>query len=63
MCILKDLSKEFLANAIETLENLSKEDRFIGLISHVDELKDAIEAKILITYDPSSGSSLEIVDD
>ena len=29
------LSKEFLANAIETLEKLSKEDRFIGLISHV----------------------------
>lgn len=57
------LSKEFLANAIETLEKLSKEDRFIGLISHVDELKDAIEAKILITYDPSCGSSLEIVDD
>lgn len=57
------LSKEFLANAIETIEKLSKENRFVGLISHVDELKDAIEAKILITYDPSQGSSLEIVDD
>ena len=57
------LSKEFLANAIETIEKLSKEDRFVGLISHVDELKDAIEAKILITYDPSRGSSLEIVND
>lgn len=57
------LSKEFLSNAITTIEKLSKEDRFVGLISHVDELKDAIEAKILITYDPSSGSSLEIVND
>ncbi len=57
------LSKEFLANAINTIEKLSKEDRFVGLISHVDELKDAIEAKILISYDPSFGSSLEIVND
>lgn len=57
------LSKEFLANAIETIEKLSKENRFVGLISHVDDLKEAIEAKILITYDPSRGSSLEIVDD
>lgn len=57
------LSKEFLANAISTIEKLSKEDRFVGLISHVDELKDAIEAKILISYDPSQGSSLEIVND
>lgn len=57
------LSHEFLSNAIGTIENLSKEDKFIGLISHVDELKDAIEAKILISYDPSSGSSLEILND
>ena len=57
------LSHEFLSKAIETIENLSKEDKFIGLISHVDELKDAIEAKILISYDPSSGSSLEIFND
>ena len=57
------LSKEFLANAIETIEKLSKENRFVGLISHVDDLKEAIEANILITYDPSRGSSLEIVDD
>ena len=57
------LSHEFLSNAIGTIENLSKEDKFIGLISHVDELKDAIEAKILISYDPSKGSSLEIIND
>ncbi|WP_311481399.1 AAA family ATPase [uncultured Anaerococcus sp.] len=57
------LSKEFLSNAIATIEKLSMEDRFVGLISHVDELKDAIEAKIIITYDSSSGSSLEIIDD
>lgn len=57
------LSHDFLSKAIQTIENLSKEDRFVGLISHVDELKDAIEAKILISYDPSEGSSLEILDD
>ena len=57
------LSHDFLSKAIETIENLSKEDRFVGLISHVDELKDAIEAKILISYDPSEGSSLEILND
>lgn len=57
------LSHDFLSKAIQTIENLSKEDRFVGLISHVDELKDAIEAKILISYDPSEGSSLEILND
>lgn len=57
------LSKDFLANAIEAIEKLSKEDRFVGLISHVDELKDAVEAQIVISYDPSQGSSLEIVND
>ncbi|MFO3667272.1 AAA family ATPase [Anaerococcus kampingiae] len=54
------LSKEFLDNAIRAIEEISKDDRFVGLISHVDELKDAIDAKILISYEPSDGSKIEV---
>lgn len=55
------LSKDFLENAIGTIERLSQEDRFVGLISHVDELKDAIDSKIVISYDPSEGSNIKVV--
>jgi exonuclease SbcC len=54
------LSDEYLQNAISTIEDLSYEDKFIGLISHVKELKDAIDAKILVTYDKSKGSKVEV---
>ena len=45
---------------IRAIEEISKDDRFVGLISHVDELKDAIDAKILISYEPSDGSKIEV---
>ncbi|MDY6065614.1 MAG: AAA family ATPase [Finegoldia sp.] len=55
------LSDEYLQNAIRIIENLSYENKFIGLISHVKELKDSIDTKILIGYDKVEGSSLRIV--
>lgn len=54
------LSKDYLDNAICTIEKLAYEDKFIGLISHVDELKEAIDAKISVTYTPSHGSRVEV---
>ena len=55
------LSDSYLENAISTIEKLSYENKFIGLISHVKEVKDAIDAKILVKYDKSQGSEVEIV--
>lgn len=55
------LSDNYLENAIATIEKLSYENKFIGLISHVKEVKDAIEAKILVTYDKAQGSEVEII--
>lgn len=55
------LSDSYLENAIVTIEKLSYENKFIGLISHVKEVKDAIDAKILVKYDKSQGSEVEIV--
>lgn len=54
------LSKDYLENAISAIEKLAYEDKFIGLISHVDELKEAIDAKILVFYEPSEGSKVEV---
>lgn len=54
------LSKDYLDKAISTIEKLAYEDKFIGLISHVDELKEAIDAKINVTYTPSHGSKVEV---
>lgn len=54
------LSKDYLENAISAIEKLAYEDKFIGLISHVDELKEAIDAKIEVFYEPSEGSKVEV---
>lgn len=55
------LSTAYLENAISSIEELSYENKFIGLISHVKEVKDAIDAKILVTYDESEGSEVELI--
>lgn len=55
------LSEDYLQNAISTIEDLSYEDKFIGLISHVRELKESIDAKILVKYDKTEGSEVEIL--
>ncbi|MBQ7881945.1 MAG: SMC family ATPase [Treponema sp.] len=54
------LDEDILKQAIKTLTSLSDKYRLIGLISHVQELKDKINKKILITKTPDSGSYAEI---
>lgn len=54
------LDEDILKQAIKTLISLSDKYRLIGLISHVQELKDKINKKILITKTPDSGSYAEI---
>ncbi|WP_236785007.1 AAA family ATPase [Anaerococcus ihuae] len=55
------LSDDYLEKAIRTIEKLSYDNKFIGLISHVKELKDAIDAKIEVLYSKTQGSSLKVV--
>lgn len=45
----------------ETLMNLQKENRIVGIISHVEELKEKIPVSLHITKDEEKGSLIEIV--
>ena len=43
------LDEETLSRAMKTLDGLAEGERMVGIISHVGELKDRIEKKILVT--------------
>jgi len=45
----------------ETLMSLQKENRIVGIISHVEELKEKIPVSLNITKDEERGSLIEIV--
>lgn len=45
----------------ETLMNLQKENRIVGIISHVEELKEKIPISLNITKDEETGSKIEII--
>ncbi len=43
----------------ETLKHLQKENRIVGIISHVDELKDKISVSLSVVKDEEQGSRIE----
>ena len=43
------LDEEALNQAIKALTGLTEGERLVGIISHVSELKDRIEKKIVVT--------------
>ncbi|MEG0618137.1 MAG: SMC family ATPase [Bacilli bacterium] len=53
------LDNESLDQALNTLNDLSEGNRLIGIISHVTELKERIDKKIIVSKTPS-GSNLKI---
>ena len=55
------LSPEFLDHAVRALADLAEGNRLVGIISHVEELKNRIDKQILITKDPATGSSARII--
>lgn len=55
------LDDESLGQAVKALSDLSAGNRLIGIISHVSELSEKIDKKIIVEKDMNSGSSARIV--
>ena len=55
------LDAESLEQAIDVLIDLQRSGRMIGVISHVEELKEALPARIEITKDKSGISHAEVI--
>ena len=54
------LDEESLAQAYNTLQELTGSHRLVGIISHVAELKHLIEKQIVVTKDRDGGSRVKI---
>lgn len=57
------LDGEALDRALSALTSLSQGNRLVGIISHVDVLRDRIDNKIVITKDRTTGSNAQIICD
>lgn len=55
------LDSESLELAYRTLVGLSDGHRLVGIISHVDELKNKVDKQIVVTKDRNGKSRVEIV--
>lgn len=54
------LDEDSLKQAIKTLDTLSGKNKLIGIISHVSELKERIDKKIIVTKNRINGSNIVI---
>lgn len=54
------LDEEALKKAMSAISDLSRTNKLIGLISHVNELKNTIDKKLIVTKTKSGGSSIKI---
>ena len=54
------LDSESLHQAIGALSSLSSGHRLVGIISHVDELKERLDRQIVVTKDRDRGSHAAI---
>jgi len=55
------LDEDSLSQAMKALMSLADNNRLVGIISHVGELKQKIDKQIVVTKDKSGGSKAEIV--
>ncbi len=55
------LDKESLDHAIQVLQRLSSENKLIGIISHVSDLKTMIKKKIIVDKDSHGASHVTVV--
>lgn len=54
------LDSESLEQAVQALAGLAERKRLVGIISHVDELKNRIDRQIVVKKERSGGSTAEI---
>ena len=52
------LDKDSLQIVFETLKSLRKENRIVGVISHVEEMQQEIERYVRVVLDEERGSQL-----
>lgn len=55
------LDEEALEQALRALTSLAAQNRLVGIISHVSELKERIEKQIIVTKEKTGGSQVKIV--
>ena len=55
------LDEESLRQAIRALMSLGDDDKLVGIISHVAELKGSIEKQIIVTKERTGGSTVRIM--
>ena len=55
------LDDESLDQAMRALQNLTEGTRLVGIISHVNELKERIDKQIVVTKEKSGGSKITII--
>lgn len=55
------LDDESLSQAIKALSDLSEGRRIVGIISHVNELKERIDKQIVVKKEKSGGSKIDII--
>lgn len=55
------LDEETLSQAVSALNTLSEDNRLIGIISHVGDLKSRIERQIVVTKDKTGGSRVDMI--
>lgn len=55
------LSDDALSNAIKILNSLAQSNKMIGIISHVNELKESIDSQICVTKTIDGGSKIDII--
>ena len=55
------LDSEALEKAVGTLAELGAENRLVGIISHVAELEERIDRKIVVEKRPAGGSTAKII--
>ena len=54
------LDEDALQKAMHALNSLTEGNRLIGIISHVEELRRAIDRQIVVTKERTGGSSVRI---
>ncbi len=55
------MDRDSLKLTIETMQSVARANRLIGIISHVEDIKNTISRQMIITKDGSEGRKVEII--